>query len=36
MPVKFQAIVLERLHFVPQKPTAEEAQKAELVTEGRA
>ena len=35
MPVKFQAIVLNDC-ILYRKPTAEEAQKAELVTEGRA
>jgi chemotaxis protein methyltransferase CheR len=35
MPVKFQAIVLNDC-ILYRKPTAEEVQKAELVTEGRA
>jgi len=35
MPVKFQAIVLNDC-LLYRKPTAEEAQKAELVTEGKA
>ena len=35
MPVKFQAIVLNDC-ILYRKPTAEEAQKAELITEGKA